>query len=154
MLRHTLFVVACCITQMTFAGENRPTDDEIAKLTARIEQLEKRIVELERQNAGQPSVTLAPQYQPYHAPQYPTPRPQPYIPNTNPTPNYNSPYTQPPQYVPQTPPAVPYQPQRVPNEAVPETWKPFDFNGMRYYIIPLDEAQRINPLNQNDRTKP
>ncbi len=147
MLKHSLLVVACCMAQITFADDNRLTSDENAKFNARIEQLEKRIEELERQNARQPSVTVVPQYHPYHAPQYLVPRSQPN------TPNYPD-YGPRPLYLPRTPLSVRYQPQNLQNDAVPGTWKPFDFNGVRYYIIPVDEAQRINRLNQNDRTTP
>jgi hypothetical protein len=141
------------MTTTGFAGEDIPTNDQtsvIAKLTARIELLEQRIEKLEQQNFRQPRIAVVPQHRPYHAPQCPGPRSQPYIPNANPTPNYNEPNGRLPQYVPQTPPAVPFQLQNPPNNTVPDSWKPFDFNGRRYYIIPVDEAQRINPLNQND----
>ncbi len=151
MLRVSVLLLVLLQVQATFADAPpptiSPTSDEIAKLVDRIEQLEKRIKELERQGARPPSVTVVPQYQPYIAPQFNPPQNQPYIPNKNSPPNNYQPAPTP--HVPQTTPSIPYQRFRT-NRAVPESWKPFNFNGMQYYIIPVAEADRlIRPLDDD-----
>ncbi len=139
MLRYFVLLLALLQMQATFADETTPTKstspDDIAKLIDRIDQLEKRIKELERQASRPQTVTVVPQYPAYYqqAPSSPTP----YVPQTIPA----SPYQ-----------ASPYQPPYQPNRTVPDSWKPFNFNGMQYYIIPVDEADRMNRPQSNDRT--
>ena len=152
MLKHVVLLLALLQMPVGFADETSQvkstSPDEIAKLIDRIDQLEKRIKELERQVSRPQTVTVVPQYQTYNAPPN-----QPYIPNANLPPTYYQPVPgAPTPYVPQTTPAVPYQPQYQPNKTVPDSWKPFNFNGMQYYIIPVDEADRMNRPQANDRT--
>ena len=119
MLRHFVLLLVLLPMTAVVADDTTPTKstspDEMAKLIDRIDQLEKRIKELERQASRPPDVTVVPQYVP-------------------------------------TSPAVPYQPPYQPNKTVPDSWKPFNFNGMQYYIIPVDEADRMNRPQSNDRT--
>lgn len=158
MLKHFVLLLTLLQMPVVFADETSQekstSPDEMAKLIDRIDQLEKRIKELERQVSRPQTVTVVPQYQPYNAPPN-----QPYIPNANlpptyyqPAPGYQPVPGTPTPYVPQTPPAVPYPPQYQPNKTVPNSWKPFNFNGMQYYIIPVDEADRMNRPQTNDRT--
>ena len=158
MLKHVVLLLALLQMPVVFADETSQekskSPDEMAKLIDRIDQLEKRIKELERQVSRPQTVTVVPQYQPYNAPPN-----QPYIPNANLPPTYYQPVPgyepvpgTPSPYVPQTPPAVPYPPQYQPNKTVPDSWKPFNFNGMQYYIIPVDEAVRMSHPQTNDRT--
>ncbi len=48
MLRMSMLTVVLMLSQVATAGDTAPTTDEISKLISRIEQLEKRIQELER----------------------------------------------------------------------------------------------------------
>lgn len=147
MLRHYAILLALLYVPVAFADETAPTQttspDEIAKLIDQIDQLEKRVKELERQISRPQTVTVVPQYQPHSAPPN-----QPYIPNTNSPPTHYQPTPAP--YTPQMTPGVPYHPR---NQSVPDSWKPFNFNGMQYYIIPVDEAERMNRPQDHDRTE-
>lgn len=152
MLRHFVLVIALLQMSVVFADETSQTKstspDEMSKLIDRIEQLEKRIKELEQQVSRSQTVTTVPQYQQYSAPLN-----QPYIPNTSLPPTYYQPAPGlPTPYVPQTTPSGPYHLQYPPNKTLPNSWKPFNFNGMQYYIIPVDEAERMNRSQGNDRT--
>jgi cell division protein FtsB len=153
MLRITLLLFVLLQLQTTFADEPAQikitSPDEITKLIDRIDQLENRIKELERQIAKSSGQTNVPQYQSNIAPQYTAPPNQPYTPNPNSPPTYQ-PVPGPPIYHNPTSRYLPPNPQ---NKAVPESWKPFNFNGMQYYIIPVDEAARLNRPQGNDRTK-
>lgn len=153
MLRVSFLFLVLLPAAFSFADDPQPKNslstDEVAKLIDRIELLEKRIRELEQQSA-RPNLAYVPQHQPYSTLQPAAPRNQPYIPNTNSPSNhyqpafgYSAPYA--PQSVPQSAPQ--YQPN--PQNAVPDSWKPFNFNGMQYYIIPIDEADRLNRLQGN-----
>lgn len=152
MLRQVFLVLALLQMPAVSADETVPTKptlpDEITKLIDRIDQLEKRIKELERQASKPQSGTVVPQYQPHSA----LPN-QPYIPNANlPLAYYQQAPGSPTPYIPQTPPALPYQQPYPPNKNVPDSWTPFNFNGMQYYIIPIDEAERMKRPQGNDRT--
>jgi len=140
MLRVSLLLFVLLQLQTTFADEPAQTKtsspDEIAKLIDRIDQLENRIKELEQQTAKPSSATIVPQYQPN------TNFPRTYQTGTGSPKNYKAPVY----------PSSPYQPPFPQNKAVPESWRPFNFNGMQYYIIPVVEAARLNRPQENDKT--
>ncbi len=117
-----------------------PSKDRVAKLLARIEQLENRVQELERRATSPPAASPVPQYQPYAPP----PNQQPHVPKIAPAPKNQFPTPMP--YMPYFAPQIPYSPPSSQNKAVPDTWKPFNFNGQQYYIIPLTEAEELSPL--------
>jgi hypothetical protein len=151
MLRFFALVLVVFQMPVVFADEtplekSKPKD-EIARLLDRIDQLEMRVKELERQSSV-PQV-VGPPHQPY-------PNNAPYKPNTgypngtfrSPyTPNQNPPY---PNYFPS--PVAPGARSNQQNKSVPQSWRPFNFNGMEYYIIPVDEAERMSypPNNTNN----
>jgi hypothetical protein len=154
MLRITLLLFVFLQLQTTFADEPVQTKvtspDEIAKLIDRIDQLENRIKELERQIAKPLGQTNVPQYQSDIVPQYSAQLNQRFVPNSNAQPTYQP---VPGSSMPYYNPGSPYLPPNPQHKAVPESWKPFNFNGMQYYIIPVDEAARLNRPQGNDRTK-
>lgn len=155
MLRITLLLLVFLELQTTFADEPVQTkitsSDEIAKLIDRIDQLENRIKELERQIAkplGQTNVSQY-QYPSNIAPQSSAQLIQPYLPNANAQPTYQpAPGSSMPYYKP----GAPYLPPDRQHKAVPESWKPLNFNGMQYYIIPVDEAARLNHPQGKNKT--
>jgi hypothetical protein len=142
MNRYVILLLASfCVTEM-FADDPPPANpqpvDEVAKLMDRISQLEARIKTLEERAKSTQAPVIVPQ-QPLNAPPN-----QQWKPNTIP-PSGTYP---PPAYPsnPWTPPVMPpspFQPQPPWNNSVPDSWKPFNFNGGQYYIIPLDEAERL-----------
>jgi hypothetical protein len=148
-----LFLLLSHLVQLQTAFADEPlqtkpsSTDEIAKLIDRIDQLENRIKELEKQIAKPSSPSIVPLNQSGGTAQYYAPQNQPYIPNPNAPPTY------PP--VPPTPSVNPLHRYRPPSpqNKVPESWKPFNFNGMQYYIVPVDEAARLNRPQGNDKTK-
>jgi hypothetical protein len=148
MLRLFVLLLALLPIPAVLTDDTAPSksasSDEIAKLIDRIDQLEKRIKEMERQAAR-------PQTAPVTPPYYLSPPTQAYIPNTNPPQGY-SPQAPAYPYAPQATPAVPYQMPPTYNKTVPDSWKPFNFNGMQYYIIPVDEAERMGRPQGNDKT--
>ncbi len=138
-----------------------PNNQDASALVDRIEQLEKRIRELERQLTQQPGrgawgtlpshPSLPPPVPPQANPQHPIPPqfpqqlypPSQYPPSQRP-PEWSAPPVTPyPYYQPGPPPSVPAMPAAPKGQDVPDSWKPFDFNGQQYYIIPIDEAMRL-----------
>lgn len=104
-------------------------DDGVSKaeLLRRIEQLEKRLAEMEAKQSRTPQVLP------------PTVNPDQH--------KFYGPPSQPPQVVPQPPRrnhAVP-PPIGPPSEAVSPNWKKFHFNGEDYYYIPVKDVPRLLP---------
>jgi|GEM_PF-5119588 len=93
-------------------------------LLKRIDQLEKRIAELENLQVAQPSVaTRTPQIPNdnfYQAPIPPNPGPHATVPPAYGTPQRLAP---------------------IPHENVPQGWQLFNFNGQWFYIVPIENAQ-------------
>ena len=96
--------------------ETNPKD--IARLLERIKDLEQRVSRLEAAAKQTTPIVPLPQSPQYQAPRVYPPAPYSQTPAPNATP---------------IPPAAP-------DSNVPKTWQPFYFNGLWYYIIPLDEA--------------
>ena len=145
MQKLSLVLILLALTHPALADDPTPTTSttlkDVAKLIERIEELKNRVKELERNSVRPSTLTVVPQYQPYAPPQ----QTQPTIPNTISPPTYYVPapfgavpYPQPLN------PAAPYQPPIQKGKKVPESWKPFNFNGAEYYIIPIEEAARLN----------
>ena len=149
MFRTSLLIVVLLYPCSLFAGEPEPANlspvDHATGLVARIEELERRVRELERHVTespfGSPYESTVP-LQAYPAPQPQTSPHQPTQPKQDPRTHY------PPT---QTIPNTPFQP---PQPTVPESWKPFEFNGMRFYIIPVAEAERIFSNGSNRLSHP
>lgn len=97
-----------------------------AELLRRIEQLEKRLAEIEARQSESPRVTP-----PHGIPAPGNPKfrrePSPHTFPQNPRPNLN----------------VPVEP---PTKTVPPNWKKFHFNGEDYYYIPVKDVTPVMPL--------
>ncbi|WP_413432623.1 hypothetical protein [Crateriforma spongiae] len=125
MIRPIVVASLFAISATCAAGEpvaqpvhKKPTCAELQK---RIDQLERRILELERQSKYRPQIvppsTRSLNGQVYHVPAPAIPR----------TPDMTQPS--------QTPSSQPVQP---PRGDVPQNWQEFYFNGQWFYIIPID----------------
>lgn len=126
-----LIVIACLFTFASYCAADEPVEQPVAEqpnyaqLLERIDQLERRIVELERQQNSHrqlaPKSLQLPNSQLYRTPTTPVP----------PSPNL----TRPPQ-------GTPLQPIQTPQRNVPKSWQRFYFNGQWFYIVPVDS---MNP---------
>ena len=127
----SLFVVTAHCTADEPAAQ--PVDETpiYTQLQKQIDQLERRVVELERQRDSRPQFaprsTKLPNSQFYRTPTPPLPLP----------PNF----TQPPQG-----PALP--PVQPPHNNVPQNWQKFYFNGQWFYIVPIDGKNASTTSNR------
>lgn len=140
-------IMICCHSAAADDPASNPSsaNDEIARLLERIERLEKRVQELEGQSRSTPGATEAPQNQPYVPtvnPPYYSPN-HPYIQNIPTRPQQVAPQVPRPLLPPSFSPPIQHFSPVEPNETVPKSWQPFNFNGQRYYVIPVNETERL-----------
>ncbi|QDT04847.1 hypothetical protein K227x_32440 [Rubripirellula lacrimiformis] len=124
-----LLPVACIFALASYCNANEPAEQPVteqpnyAQLQERIDQLERRIVELESQR--KPHRQFAPQAtQPPNDHFYRTPTP------TSP------PIRDPNSTLPSHP--TPHQPAQTPHGNAPQNWQRFNFNGQWFYIVPIE----------------